>query len=86
MERYLSDEHEREFFALAAYNAGPMRVAQLRNGAIEMGLDPNQWFNNVEEVAAKKIGRETVQYVSNIFKHYHAYRRVAAEYERKGWL
>ncbi len=51
-----------------------------------MGLDPNQWFNNVEEVAAKKIGRETVQYVSNIFKYYHAYRRVAAEYERKGWL
>ena len=37
-----------------------------------MGFDPNQWFNNVEEVAAKKIGRETVQYVSNLFKYYHA--------------
>ena len=28
------------------------------------------WFNNVEEVAAKRIGRETVQYVSNIYKYY----------------
>ena len=30
-------------------------------------------FNNVEVVAAKRIGRETVQYVSNIFKYYIAY-------------
>jgi membrane-bound lytic murein transglycosylase MltF len=89
-DRYFSgdeiDEHEREFFALAAYNAGPRRVAQLRNGAVEMGLDPNQWFQNVEVVAARRIGRETVQYVSNIHKYTVAYRRVAAEYERKGLL
>ncbi len=39
-----------------------------------MGLDPNKWFNNVEVVAAKQIGRETVQYVSNIFKYYVAYK------------
>jgi hypothetical protein len=28
----------------------------------------------VEEVAAKRIGRETVQYVSNIYKYYIAYK------------
>ena len=34
---------------------------------------PNMWFNNVELVAAKRIGRETVTYVSNIYKYYLAY-------------
>ena len=89
-DRYFSgddiEKHEQEFFALAAYNAGPRRVAQLRNRAIEMRRDPNQWFHNVEEVAAKEIGRETVQYVSNIHKYAVAYRRHAAELERKGLL
>ncbi|MDH3638081.1 MAG: hypothetical protein OES09_06400 [Gammaproteobacteria bacterium] len=42
-----------------------------------MGLSPNRWFDNVEVVAAKRIGRETVQYVSNIYKYYIAYRLVA---------
>jgi len=30
----------------------------------------------VEVVAAKRIGRETVQYVSNIYKYYIAYRLI----------
>jgi len=51
-----------------------------------MKLDPNLWFDNVEVVAAKRIGRETVQYVSNIYKYYIAYTRIAAELERKGRL
>jgi membrane-bound lytic murein transglycosylase MltF len=38
-----------------------------------MGLDPNVWFRNVEMVAAREIGRETVDYVSNIYKYYTAY-------------
>jgi hypothetical protein len=33
-----------------------------------MGLNPNVWFNNVEIAAAQVIGRETVQYVGNIYK------------------
>ena len=41
-------------------------------------IDPDVWFNNVEHAAAKLIGRETVQYVSNIYKYYLAYRQVAA--------
>jgi membrane-bound lytic murein transglycosylase MltF len=38
------------------------------------GLDPNKWFGNVELIAAKDIGQETVQYVSNIYKYYVAYK------------
>ena len=40
----------------------------------QQGLDPNVWFDNVEVIAARDIGRETVQYVSNIFKYYVAYK------------
>jgi len=66
-------------FAIASYNAGPAKVAELRKQAREMGLDPNVWFRNVEIVAAKRIGRETVQYVSNIYKYYVAYRLIYDE-------
>ncbi|HXV60728.1 MAG TPA: lytic transglycosylase F, partial [Vicinamibacteria bacterium] len=67
--------------AFASYNAGPGRVAQLRKEATEQGLDPNRWFNNVELIAAKRIGRETVQYVSNIYKYYLAYQLVMQQEE-----
>jgi membrane-bound lytic murein transglycosylase MltF len=60
-------------FAFASYNAGPGRVKQLRREAQTTGLDPNVWFNNVERIASKRIGRETVTYVSNIYKYYVAY-------------
>lgn len=70
------DELNRILFALAAYNAGPARIASLREAAAERGMDPNRWFDQVERVAARKIGRETVQYVSNIYKYYVAYQLV----------
>jgi len=70
-------ETDRLLFALASYNAGPRRVRLLRNEAREMGLDPDTWFNNVEYVAAQRIGRETVEYVSNIYKYHIAFRLVA---------
>jgi membrane-bound lytic murein transglycosylase MltF len=60
-------------FAFASYNAGPGKVSSLRKEARAQGLDPNKWFNNVELIAAKRIGRETVTYVSNIYKYYLAY-------------
>ena len=76
--RYFSDlwmdEFNRTLFALAAYNAGPARVAKLRKKAAAQGYDPDKWFDNVEVIAAKEIGRETVQYVSNILKYYVVYR------------
>jgi membrane-bound lytic murein transglycosylase MltF len=63
----------------ASYNAGPGRVRQLRREAEKRGLDKNVWFGNVERVASEKIGRETVQYVSNIYKYYVAYTLVAEQ-------
>jgi len=71
------DKLNRMLFAFASYNAGPAKIARLRRKAEKMGLNPNVWFKNVEVVAAKEIGRETVQYVSNIFKYYVAYRAIS---------
>jgi membrane-bound lytic murein transglycosylase MltF len=68
------DETQRWLFALAAYNAGPARIQRLRKQAAAEGHDPNVWLDNVELIAARKIGRETVRYVRNIFKYYVAYR------------
>jgi membrane-bound lytic murein transglycosylase MltF len=70
------DKLNKMLFTFASYNAGPRRIMQMRKLAARMGLDPNVWFQNVELAAAKKIGRETVQYVSNIYKYYIAYRLV----------
>src|SRR5271169_3367784 len=68
------DRLNKTLFVFASYNAGPNRIVRLRKEAPEMGLDPNVWFNNVELVAAKDIGQETVTYVSNIYKYYIAYK------------
>lgn len=65
---------DKALFAFASYNAGPGRIASLRKEAAKRGLDPNVWFQNVEYVAAEKIGQETVTYVSNIYKYFIAYR------------
>ena len=70
------DELNRALFAFAAYNAGPTRISQFRRAAARRGLNPNQWFFNVERIASERIGRETVEYVANIFKYYFAYLRV----------
>jgi membrane-bound lytic murein transglycosylase MltF len=80
--RYIVDQYYRNepmdslnkvLFAFAAYNAGPARISSLRAEARSLGFDPNVWFDNVERVAAYRIGRETVQYVANIYKYYIAY-------------
>lgn len=73
------DRMNRGLFAFACYNAGPARVAGLRKKAEAEGLDPNVWFNNVELIAAREIGAETVTYVSNIYKYYVAYKMSAEE-------
>jgi membrane-bound lytic murein transglycosylase MltF len=87
VDQYFKDEQmdpvNKMLFAFASYNAGPARVSGLRDKAAKMGLDPNIWFHNVEVVAAKVIGRETVQYVSNIYKYYIVYRRLVDQREKK---
>ena len=87
VDRYYKDEPmddvNRMLFAFASYNAGPARVSDLRKKTAEMGLNPNVWFHNVEVAAAKNIGRETVQYVSNIYKYYIAYRMIIDQMQKK---
>jgi membrane-bound lytic murein transglycosylase MltF len=87
LDQYFADADiaplDRALFACAAYNAGPGKIAQLRREAKRAGLDPNKWFNNVERMAARRIGRETVQYVSNISKYYLAYKLVAEQEARR---
>ncbi len=77
VDQYYKDEPmtagNKMLFAFASYNAGPANVDKIRKKTAEMGLDPNIWFYNAEMAAAKIIGRETVQYVSNIYKYYVAY-------------
>ena len=72
------DERNRLFLSLAAYNAGPARMARLRQQTAQMGYDPNVWFDNVEIAAARYVGREPVQYVANVYKYYMAYRLSSA--------
>ena len=85
MDRYFAhdrmDPLHQWLFGLAAYNAGPARVRGLRKQAEAEGYDPDLWLDNVELVAARQIGRETVTYVRNIFKYYVAY-RLAVEGQR----
>ena len=93
--KYLHFLHDRYFaktdidrlnqwlLTIAAYNAGPAKIRKLRREAESMNFDPNVWFRNVEFVAAKRIGRETVQYVSNIYKYYLAYRLIIAKQKLK---
>lgn len=71
-------EEDRLLLALASYNAGPRRVRELRAEARTEGLDPNRWFDHVEVIAARRIGRETVDYVRNIYKYYVAYKLILA--------
>ena len=77
------DRLNKGLFTIASYNAGPAKVKRLRKEAKKMGLNPNIWFRNVEVVAAKRIGRETVQYVSNIYKYYISYRLIIEKIRTK---
>ena len=68
------DAKNRTLMVFAGYNAGPGNLRKFRKVAEKSGLDPNIWFGNVEQAAAKVVGRETVHYVANIYKYYIAYR------------
>lgn len=89
--RFMSDRYfdepdvkplDRMLFAFASYNAGPRKIAQMRELAERRGLDPDVWFRNVDIVVSDKIGRETVTYVGNIYKYYIAY-EMALERNKK---
>jgi membrane-bound lytic murein transglycosylase MltF len=87
IDTYFKDEPmtrlDKGLMAFAAYNAGPGRLRQLRSETAQRGLDPNVWFGNVERIASERIGRETVTYVSNIYKYYVTYRLLAAQMQQR---
>ena len=79
---------DRLWFALAAYNAGFGHVSDARKLAGgELGLDPDRWFDNVEEamrLLSKRAyhrktrhgyvrGHEVVKYVREIRERYRSY-------------
>jgi len=87
MDQYFKDDPmdnlNKALMTFASYNAGPNRLSRLRIEAEKKGLNPNVWFGNVERVASERIGRETVTYVSNIYKYYIAYRLMMEQRQRR---
>ena len=87
VDRYYADEPmdnlNKALMTFASYNAGPGRIRQLRAETKKRGLDPNVWFGNVERVASERIGRETVTYVSNIYKYYVTYKLLTEQRDRR---
>jgi membrane-bound lytic murein transglycosylase MltF len=67
---------DRTLFAFASYKAGAENIARMRTEAAKRGLDPNVWFNNVEQVTAEKMGMETTAYVRSILKYDVAYKLI----------
>ena len=66
---------DRIYFALAAYNAGPGAMQEIRRKARRTpGIDPDRWFGEVEVVARRHLGEETVRYVAGIHRYYVMYR------------
>ena len=74
-------DHPGEPFEEEVGGVGPVQVYP--ELPAEEGLDPNRWFGQVEQIAARRIGRETVTYVSNIAKYTIAYRLAAAQQASK---
>ena len=87
-ERYFTDPKidplNAILFSMAAYNMGPARINQIRRKAEEQGVNPNKWFGEVELLVAREIGREPVQYVSNIYKYYTSFRSLSRYGEKTG--
>lgn len=86
-DNYFKDEKidalNRTLFTFASYNAGPNRIVRLREKAAKDGLNPDEWFGNVELEVAKDVGQETVRYVSNIYKYYVSYKLILEQAEER---
>jgi membrane-bound lytic murein transglycosylase F len=89
--KYITDKTERIKFVLASYNIGYGHIQDARRLAEKYGANPNIWENNVEVFLLKKSnpkyyndksvrngfasGKETVNYVNDIFNFYQTYKK-----------
>ena len=69
----LSIEQRTRLFAIAVDHAEMAKHYVLSPD--DLALIP-VWFNNVERVAAARVGQEPVRYVRNIYKYYVAYKLI----------
>ena len=59
------------------------KVIKAHRSRREGSQPPNIWINNVEVIAAARISAETVNYLSNIYRYYVAYKLIAVQEERR---
>jgi membrane-bound lytic murein transglycosylase MltF len=76
------DPKNRMLMAIAAYKVGPDTLERFRQAATQAGLDPDVWFDNVENGAARAVGRQVVQYVRNVYQYSVAYGLLLAKEKR----
>jgi membrane-bound lytic murein transglycosylase F len=88
----ISDEKERVYFILAAYNAGPGHVLDAMKLTEKNGMDPQKWDGNVALWLTKKSepryyndivvkngyfrGTESVAFVAEILNRYEHYKNI----------
>ncbi|MGV8919251.1 MAG: transglycosylase SLT domain-containing protein [Pseudomonas sp.] len=77
------NERERMAFVMAAYNLGPERIEGMRAEAKRRGLNPNQWFFQVERIAMEQAGMGVVSYVNSVNKYYLAFDHERGSLERQ---
>lgn len=77
------DRLNRHLMVFAAYNAGPNRILRLRQQAARSGVDPQQWFGNLDQLVANEVGQIPINYVGTIYKYYMAYRFSLQQIEGK---
>ena len=77
------DDLNKALFAFASYNAGPNRIRSCARRPQTSGSIPTNG-STTSSGSLRRMGRETVQYVSNIYKYYVAYRLVMAQRESRG--
>jgi len=63
----------RSLFAIASYNMEPNNLAKALTAARKFGFDTNEWFGNVEFMAAEAMGLEPMIYVRNVYKYFVSY-------------
>ncbi len=86
-DRYFSSprlsELNRNLMAIAAYASGPEQVIAARKRAALAGYNPDIWLNHVETTMLPKNGKDTAQYVRNIYKYFKAYEYFTARTENE---